>query len=194
MASPSVTQVTRRRQRSTRVSVAIGLIVLAALAVAGAALSGSWLLTTAAGGLAVLLGAVATRIVHSELVDSRVVAARDRAAQAHSFNELADVRSTEHASQVTELQAQIAEKEEALDQLAGALSSAQSRAAGSLRKHNAEVRRSAGLELSMNDAESRAQASGLRVAELEHEVVALRAELDTVTAAWHAAENARRHA
>ena len=34
----------------------------------------------------------------------------------------------------------------------------------------------------------------LRVVELEQEVLALRAELDTVTAAWHAAENVRRHA
>ena len=32
----------------------------------------------------------------------------------------------------------------------------------------------------------------LRVVELEQEVLALRAELDTVTAAWHAAENVRR--
>ena len=194
MASPSATQVTRRRRRSTRVTVAIGLIVIAALAVAGAASSGSWLLTTAAGGLGVLLGAAATRIVHSELVDSRVLASRDRADQAKAFNELNDQRTAEHVTHVAELQARIAEKEEALDQLEGALGSAQRRAATATRKHNAEVRRSADLRLRVSDAEGRAEASGLQVVELEHEVIALRAELETVTAAWHAAEHVRRHA
>ena len=53
-------------------TTAVGLIVLAALAVTGAALSGSWLLVTIAAGLAVALGAAATRITHNELVESRV--------------------------------------------------------------------------------------------------------------------------
>jgi chromosome segregation ATPase len=173
MASPSATQATRRRQRSTRVSVSIGLIALAALVVIGAATSGSWLLTT---------------------VDSRVLASRDRAAQAQAFNQLNDQRTTEHAAQVAELTARIAEKEEALDQLEGALASSQRRAATSTRKHNAEMRRSAGLQVRLDDAEDRAGTLGLQVTELEQEVVALRAELESVTAAWHAAEHMRRHA
>ena len=37
MSSPSVTQATRRRQRRTRVTVAVGLLLLAALVVSGAA-------------------------------------------------------------------------------------------------------------------------------------------------------------
>ena len=50
----------------------MGLLVLAALVVAGAAVSGSWLLVTVAAGLGVVLGAAATRITHTELVESRV--------------------------------------------------------------------------------------------------------------------------
>jgi hypothetical protein len=127
------------------VTAAVGLIVLAALVVSGAALSGSWLLVTVAAGLGVVLGAAATRITHTELVESRVEAARDRAVQAAAYNELTEERTTEHASFVADVRTKLSAKERALE-------------------------------------------------ELEQEVLALRAELDTVTAAWHAAENLRRHA
>jgi chromosome segregation ATPase len=176
------------------VTTAVGLIVLAALAVAGAALSGSWLLVTVAAGLGVVLGAAATRITHTELVESRVAAARDRAAQAQAYNELTDLRTSEHATYVAGIKAQIAEKEQALDELELALGHAQRRAATSTRKRNAEGRRAAGLQARLAEAEERASGAQLRASELEQEVVTLRAELEAVTAAWHAAEHQRRHA
>ncbi len=175
-------------------TVAVGLIVLAALAVAGAALSGSWLYVTIAAGLGVLLGAVATRITHTELVESRVTAARDRATQAHAFNQLTDQRSIEHAAYLDEVRERLSDREQALDELEVALSEAQRRAATSIRKRNAEGRRAAGLEVRLTEAEERAAISQLRVVELEQEVLALRAELEAVTVAWHAAEHQRRHA
>ena len=79
-------------------------------------------------------------------------------------------------------------------ELEQALSLSQRRAATSTRKRNAEGRRAAGLQVQLSGAEERAAMAQLRVVELEQEVLALRAELDTVTAAWHAAENVRRHA
>jgi hypothetical protein len=176
------------------VTTAVGLIVLAALVVAGAALSGSWLLVTIAAGLGVVLGAAATRITHTELVVSRIEAARDRAAQAAAYNELTDVRTSEHAAYVANVQARILEKEQALDELELALSLSQRRAATSTRKRNAEGRRAAGLQVRLSETEERAAIAQLRVVELEQEVLTLRAELDSVTAAWHAAENLRKHA
>jgi len=176
------------------VTTAVGLLLLAASVVAGAALSGSWLLVTIAAGLGVALGAAATRITHTELVASRVEAARDRAAQAKAYNVLADARSEEHAAYIAEVQARLDEREHALDELELALSLSQRRAATSTRKRNAEGRRAAGLQVRLSETEERAAAAQLRMVELEHEVLALRAELDTVTAAWHAAENVRRHA
>jgi hypothetical protein len=176
------------------VTAAVGLIVLAALVVAGAALSGSWLLVTVAAGLGVLLGAAATRITHTELVESRVAAARDRAAQAQAYNELTDQRTSEHASYVADISTRISEKEQALVELELALSLAQRRAATSTRKRNAEGRRAAGLQAKLGEAEERAAVAQLRVVELEQEVLALRAELESVTVAWHAAEHQRRHA
>jgi hypothetical protein len=176
------------------VTVAVGLIVLAALVVAGAALSGSWLLVTVAAGLGVALGAAATRITHTELVESRVEAARDRAAQAVAYNELTEVRTAEHATYVADVQAKISEKDQALDELELALSLSQRRAATSIRKRNAEGRRAAGLQVRLTEAEESARVAQLRIAELEQEVTALRAELESVTAAWQVAEHQRRHA
>jgi DNA repair exonuclease SbcCD ATPase subunit len=176
------------------VTTSVGLIALAALVVAGAALSGSWLLVTIAAGLGVALGAAATRITHTELVESRVEAARDRAAQATAYNELTEVRTSEHASYVADVRTRLTQKETALDELEHALTESQRRAATSTRKRNAEGRRAAGLQVQLTGAEERAAFAQLRVVELEQEVLALRAELDTVTAAWHAAENLRRHA
>jgi len=172
----------------------VGLILLAALVVAGAAVTGSWLLVTIAAGLGVLLGAAATRITHTELVASRVEAARDRATQAAAYNELTEVRTSEHASYVADVRTRLSEKERALEELELALSLSQRRAATSTRKRNAEGRRAAGLQVQLSGAEERAAMAQLRVVELEQEVLGLRVELDTVTAAWHAAENVRRHA
>ena len=92
------------------------------------------------------------------------------------------------------MRTQLSQKERALEELEEALSLSQRRAATSTRKRNAEGRRAAGLQVQLSGAEERAAIAQLRVVELEQEVLALRAELDTVTAAWHAAENLRKHA
>jgi chromosome segregation ATPase len=176
------------------VTTAVGLLVLAALVVAGAAFSGSWPLVTVAAALGVALGAAATRITHTELVESRVAAARDRAALAADYNQLAEDRTVEHAAYVESVRARLADKEQALDELELALSLSQRRAATSTRKRNAEGRRAAHLQVRLAETEERAALAQLRVVELEQEVLGLRAELDTVTAAWHAAENLRKHA
>ena len=78
MASPNA----RRRQRSARVAAAVGLIVAAGLLVAVTVPTGSFVAVAVAGGAAVVLGAAALRIAHSELMTSRRSAAADRATQA----------------------------------------------------------------------------------------------------------------
>jgi len=199
MSSPSVTQATRRRPRSARVTLAVGLILLAALGVTGAAVAVasadvSWVLLAGAAALAVLLGAVATRITHTELTDARREAAADRAKLAQGYSHLTAQRATEHAAYVATIESRIGEREQMLDQLEMALAGAQRRAATATRKKNAENRRAAGLEVQLVQAEDRATDAMVQVHELEQELVTLRAELDSVTAAWHAAESIRRHA
>jgi uncharacterized membrane-anchored protein YhcB (DUF1043 family) len=192
MASPQA----RRRQRSTRLTVAVALIVVSALAVAGAVLSGSWPLVTSAAVLGVVLGATATRITHSELMQTRRDAARDRAEQAQAYRELTVARTAEHAEFTATMNNRLERQETALSELEVALTSAQKRAAEATRKFNAEARRAEVAEhegqeyaARLADAEERAAAAALRVTELEHEVDVARAEL----AAWQA-EPYRRHA
>lgn len=182
-----------------RITVAIGLLLLAALGVSGAAFAvesagASWLLLAGAGALAVVLGAAATRITHTELADSRRQAAMDRAQLAQGYSHLTAQRAAEHASYVSTIESRINEREELLEQLEMALSAAQRRAATATRKKNAESRRAAGLQVQLVQAEDRATDAMVKVNELEQELVTLRAELDSVTAAWHAAEGLRRHA
>ena len=50
------------------------------------------------------------------------------------------------------------------------------------------------LRAQLVHAEDRATDAMVKVHELEQDLVTLRAELDSVTAAWHAAESMRRHA
>lgn len=194
MASPSVTQAPRRRQRSTRLTASVGLLVLAALAVTGTSLSGSVTALVVAAGLAVLCGVAATRITYTELCDTRRDAATDRATQARDYLVLAQVRGAEHQVYVAGIETRIHERERSLAELEEALGSAQKRAATATRIKNHEIRRAASLTIQVTDSETRAAEAGLRAHELEQELDALRSELDSVTAAWRAADTLRKHA
>lgn len=205
MASPQARS-SRRRQRSTRLTVAVVLLVLAALAVGGAVASGSWLLVSLAAVLGVVLGAAATRITHSELAATRRAAARDRAEQAQAYRRLTDERAAENAAFVDSMEGRLRRQEAVARELEEALATAQQRAADATRKLNAEARRAeaaerAGretadrLEGRLAEAEERAAEAVVRVAELEQELDVVRAELVTVTRAWREAEaGQRRHA
>src|SRR3546814_18522997 len=97
MASPYARPVMRRRQRTTRVTVAVVLIMIATLAVLGALVGGFSVLVAVSAVAAVILGAVATKITHSELLQSRRDAARARAEQAQAYRTLAATRSAANA-------------------------------------------------------------------------------------------------
>jgi chromosome segregation ATPase len=193
MSSPQA----RRRQRSTRLTVAVVLIAFAALAVAGAVLSRSWSLTTIAGVLGVVLGTAATRITHSELMQARRDAARDRAEQAAAYHALTTTRSAEHARFTATMQARLDGQSSALGELEVALGSAQKRAADATRRFNAEARRAelaeregSDVATRLEEAQRRASEAALRVTELEAQIDALQAELT----AWEAMPEVRRHA
>jgi hypothetical protein len=205
MASPQArpaARSNRRRQRSTRLTVATALVGVAALVVLAAVLSGTPLLVTLAAVLAVVLGATATRITHAELVTARRDAARDRAAQAQAYLELTTARNAENAAFAETMHARMELQENLIQELETGLTSAQQRAADATRKLNAEARRADAaerdgrdaavhLEQSRAEAEQRAVEAMLLVSELEQRLDVVRAELDTVTASWHAAERKR---
>ena len=177
--------------------MAVVLIAFAALAVAGAVLSRSWSLTAVAAVLGVVLGAAATRITHSELMQARRDAARDRAEQAMAYHALATTRTAEHAQFAATMQARLDGQGTALAELEVALGSAQKRAAEATRRLNAEARRAElaereGIDVAtrLEEAERRASEAAARVSELEVKIDALQAELT----AWEAMPEVRRHA
>jgi chromosome segregation ATPase len=169
------------------------LVVLAALTVVGAVLSGSLLAIAVSAGGAVLLGAAATRLVHLDLLDARVEAAHDLAVQAQGYVTITEARITENAQAVSILNARLAgQADEIADQartigdLEGALAAAHQRAADAM-KLRAEAVRSADSWLSeaetrLEDAESRAAEAILRVHELELELDAAHAALSVESA------------
>ena len=177
----------RRRQRSTRLVVAVGLLVVAALLVIGAIASGTPAVVTVAAVVALLAGAAATRITHSELMEARRHAARDRATQARDYLVLTERRTAENAAFATDMRRKIADREHAMDVLERALSSAQKNAAEQTLKRGQEARRADRAESGRDDAETRAAEAIVLVAELESELDVVRAELDAIRA-----DNARR--
>ncbi len=172
----------RRRQRSTRLTVAVGLLVVAALLVIGAIASGSTVLVTVAAVVALLAGAAATRITHSELMEARREAARDRAAQAQDYRVLTERRTAENAAFAHDMRRKIVDREHAIDVLERALSSAQKNAAEQTLKRGQEARRADTAESGRDEADTRAAEAIMRVAELEAELDVMRAELDVMRA------------
>ncbi|GIM62643.1 hypothetical protein Pve01_77760 [Planomonospora venezuelensis] len=180
----------RRRQRSTRLAVAVALLALGAVLVIGALASSSAGLTAVAAVVAVLAGAAATRITHSELMQARRDAARDRAVQAQEYRALTERRTAESAAFAADMRRKINEREEAIDVLERALSNAQKNAAEQTLKRGQEARRADAAERGRDeaergrdDAEGRAAEAIVIVAELEAELDVLRAELDSLRAA-----------
>ncbi len=140
----------------------------------------------------VVLGIAATRITHSELLQARRDAARDRATQASAYRDLTDQRTAEHTVFASAMRARVDHQEHALTELEAALSSAQKRAAEASLKLNAEARRAEAAEqvgratsAKLDEAEERAAEAVLRVAELEQELDIARAEILTWQAEPH---------
>jgi chromosome segregation ATPase len=195
MASPNA----RRRQRSTRVTVAVALITIAALVVAGAAVGGSFLLTVIAAAAAVALGAAATKITHSELIQTRIEAARDRAEQAQAYRVLTDQRTAENEQFAATMTERIASRQQLIHELEGELALVHTKLAETTLKHGAESRRADQAETrlltetaKLADAEQRAAEAIVLAAELEQEINDLKAELT----AWETSASMplRRHA
>lgn len=180
--------------------VAALLLVLAALVVVGTAVTGSWLLVTVAAGAAVVLGAVATKITHSELLDSREDAARDRALQARDYAAITAARTTENVEFAADMTGQVARRdatitrlEKRLTEAAGELADARRELAETHDLAEESQRTVERLGRSLADAEDRAGHAVVRVAELEAEVDTVRSELQAerdAVRAWRKAQSA----
>ncbi len=205
---------TRRRKRSTRLSLAALLLVIAAAFVAVALSVAAPALVGAAAVAAVVLGAIATRMTYSELLAARRAAAQDRAVQARSFAVLTHERLVENGRFIEGMNAALAQREESLTQLEAALCAAQHRVVEALQAARSEGDRADRAEEEgqvyarrLEESDARAAEAHLRVAELMQERETLRLELEAARAeqqvlraemdAWQAAvatQEYRRHA
>lgn len=192
-SSPSA----RRRQRSTRLVAAVALLLVAAGSVTGAIMSGSPVLISLAAIAAVVLGVIATRVTHSELMLSRREGYGGLARQAQAYAALTEARSEENSRFVASLRERIELGAVALEQIEEALCAAQRRAAEAARVIRSEGARADRAEAEgqafarrLEEAEELAAEAVVRVAELEQERDLLRAELD----AWQSAPAFRKHA
>ncbi|GAA1954321.1 hypothetical protein GCM10009798_11890 [Nocardioides panacihumi] len=176
-------------------TVAVVLVALSALAVAGAVPSGSWLIASVAAVVAVVLGATATKITHSELMATRVEAARDRAQQAQAYRAITEARVAEQAKHDAFLTDEIARRQETIADLEAALTAAHQRAADAVRARAEEARRAdrserdgQALAVRLEEAEQRAAEAIVHVHELETELDAVRSELSAAqaTTGWKA--------
>lgn len=193
--APTSRSAARRRQRSTRLTVAVALLAVATLLVGWALVAGIGWLTSLVAVAALVLGAAATRITHTEVMQARRDAARDRAEQAAEYAALTAERTAENARFATDMRRKIADREEAIDGLELALSKAQRLAADQTRKLNAEARRADVAEREVSESARLLDASEERAAEAIVLVAELEAELDVMRAeliSWKAAAAAKR--
>src|SRR5690606_22025917 len=141
MTSPSTRPSARRRQRSTRVTVAVALLLLAATLVLGSVATGQSSLVILSALAAVVLGAASMRITYSELLQTRRDAAADRALQAQAYRDITARRAAENVAFANDMRSRIVEREEIIGHLEVELGKALERAATSTLKMGTEARR-----------------------------------------------------
>jgi hypothetical protein len=117
----------RRRQRSLRLTFAVGLLALAGLVVfvAVAYKDATWLSGAAVFGL--FCGVVAARTFSNELAHVRREHARDRVHQADAYAQIADERTAEHDTFVSSMKGRLADRDETITHLKGTVRLCESR-------------------------------------------------------------------
>lgn len=160
----------RRRQRSVRVTVAVALIGLATLGVVLALPTQSPLWLSISSVLALVCGALASRIVYSELLQSRREAAADRAAQAQAYRTMFTERAAEHAEFTSAMTDRLAAHTRSIEELEGTIVLAEARAIEAETRVKRESRRA-------NEAQD-------LVAQLQEQLEIRKAEQADELASW----------
>ena len=166
----ATTSPSRRRQRSVRVTVAVALLALATLAVVVALPTQSPLWLSFSSVFALLCGATAARIIYTELVQSRVEAAADRAAQAQAYKTMFSERAAEHAEFTTAMTERLANRDRSIFELENTIVLAEARAIDAETRVKREARRA-------NDAQE-------LVAQLQEQLEIRKAEQADELATW----------
>ncbi|HEX5770887.1 MAG TPA: hypothetical protein VFY11_07980 [Nocardioidaceae bacterium] len=171
MSAPSpVRTPARRRQRSVRVTVAAALLTLATLVVVLALPTQSPVWLSFSSVFALVCGALASRIIYSELLQSRQEAAADRAAQAQAYKVMFTERAAEHAEFTSTMTERLAARDKSIQELEGTIVLAEARAIEAETRVKRESRRA-------NDAQE-------LVAQLQEQLEIRKAEQADELASW----------
>ncbi len=188
---PVGTTTSRRRQRSVRVSVAVGLLSVATLVVLGAVTSRSPAWLTAASLLALACGWVAARMIYTELVQSRRDNATDRAAQAQAYRSVFAERSLEHAEFTSAMVDRVVTRDRRIAELTSLTLDAERLVAEAETRVQRECRRANEADTRADEADTRADGADTLVAELRGRIEELeirRAEPFDQLASWEGFE------
>lgn len=126
-------------QRSVRLSVASGLLAVAATLVVMSLLTGAAVRIAAVAAL--LAGAAACRIVYAEVVQTRALAAQDRAKQARAFEATVARNLSEHADFTKAMAGRLQQRDRTIRELHGTLRLAERRAVDAESRVRREARR-----------------------------------------------------
>lgn len=160
----------RRRQRSVRVTVAVALLSLATLVVVLALPTQSPVWLSFSSVFALVCGGLASRIVYTELLQSRQEAAADRAAQAQAYKAMFTERAAEHAEFTSAVTERLAANDRSIQELEGTIVLAEARAIEAETRVKRESRRA-------NDAQE-------LVAQLQEQLEIRKAEQADELASW----------
>lgn len=160
----------RRRQRSVRVTVAVALLASATLVVLLALPTQSPVWLSFSSVFALLCGGTASRIVYTELLQSRQEAAADRAAQAQAYRSMFTERAAEHAEFTSAMTDRLAARERSIGELESTIVLAEARAIEAEARVKREARRA-------NEATE-------LVAELQEQLEVRKAEKADELASW----------
>ncbi|HEU4512141.1 MAG TPA: hypothetical protein VFR87_03455 [Nocardioidaceae bacterium] len=171
MSAPSpVRTPARRRQRSVRVTVAVALLALATLVVVLALPTQSPVWLSFSSVFALVCGALASRIIYTELLQSRQEAAADRAAQAQAYKVMFNERAAEHAEFTSAMTERLAASDKSIKELESTIVLAEARAIEAETRVKRESRRA-------NDAQE-------LVAQLQEQLEIRKAEQADELASW----------
>lgn len=170
-------EATHHRRPTTRVSIAVSLLVLAGVVLVVALLVASATALLVAAVTSYLAGVAAARVLADDLAQSRREAARARAAQSRADCERAQAVATQHRRAVTTLTRSLADSESAASALRARLALAQEQLGDTSRRLLRESRR-----------------TSTRIAALQAEIDRLQGELatlapDDMLATWDGVED-----
>lgn len=151
-------------------TVAVGLLASATLVVILALPTQSPLWLSFSSVFALVCGALASRIVYSELLQSRQEAAADRAAQAQAYRKIFNERAAEHAEFTSVMTDSLAARDRSIKELEGTIVLAEARAIEAETRVKREARRA-------NEAQE-------LVAELQEQLEIRKAEQADELATW----------